>query len=104
MFYFVTQALQDPVSSSSFAARHKLRDLPTKFFLSSVGFIFQQTKDSALLQADQHFRGIFEWGMLYKAGYRAYHTVPKINPIYVFPEMQLCSLVPNFYIHVSVSH
>jgi hypothetical protein len=26
------------------------------------------------------------------------------NPIYVFPEMKLRSLVPNSYIHVSVSH
>jgi hypothetical protein len=25
------------------------------------------------------------------------------NPIYVFPEMKLCRLVPNSYIHVSVS-
>jgi hypothetical protein len=25
------------------------------------------------------------------------------NPIYVFPEMKLRCLVPNFYIHVSVS-
>jgi hypothetical protein len=25
------------------------------------------------------------------------------NPIYVFPEMNLCGLVPNSYIHVSVS-
>jgi hypothetical protein len=25
------------------------------------------------------------------------------NPIYVFPEMKLCGLVPNYYIHVSVS-
>ncbi len=25
------------------------------------------------------------------------------NPIYVFPEMKLCGLVPNAYIHVSVS-
>jgi hypothetical protein len=27
----------------------------------------------------------------------------KKNPIYVFPEMKLRGLVPNFYIHVSVS-
>jgi hypothetical protein len=26
------------------------------------------------------------------------------NPIYVFPEMKLRGLVPNFYIHVSVSN
>jgi hypothetical protein len=26
------------------------------------------------------------------------------NPIYVFPEMKLCGLVPSFYIHVSVSN
>jgi hypothetical protein len=25
------------------------------------------------------------------------------NPIYVFPEMELCGLSPNFHIHVSVS-
>ncbi len=27
----------------------------------------------------------------------------KQDPIYVFPEMKLCDLVPNFHIHVSVS-
>ncbi len=27
----------------------------------------------------------------------------KEDPIYVFPEMKLCGLVPSFYIHVSVS-
>jgi hypothetical protein len=27
----------------------------------------------------------------------------KQDPIYVFPEMKLRGLVPNFYIHVSVS-
>ncbi len=26
------------------------------------------------------------------------------NPIYVFPEMKLCGLVPNSYIHVSVNN
>jgi hypothetical protein len=26
------------------------------------------------------------------------------NPVYVFPEMTLCGLVSNFYIHVSVSN
>jgi hypothetical protein len=26
------------------------------------------------------------------------------NPIHVFPEMKLCGLVPNSYIHVSVSY
>ncbi len=26
------------------------------------------------------------------------------NPIYVFPEMKLRGLVPNYYIHVSVSY
>jgi hypothetical protein len=25
------------------------------------------------------------------------------NPIYVFPDMKLCGLVPNSYIHISVS-
>jgi hypothetical protein len=25
------------------------------------------------------------------------------NPIYVYPEMKLCALVPNYYIHVYVS-
>jgi hypothetical protein len=32
-----------------------------------------------------------------------YITHCKENPIYVFPEMKLLSLVPNFPIHVSVS-
>ncbi len=28
----------------------------------------------------------------------------KEGPIYVFPEMKLCDLVPNLHIHVSVSN
>jgi hypothetical protein len=41
------------------------------------------------------------------------HTIPKIwekimhcneNPIYVFPEKELCGISPKFHIHVSVSN
>jgi hypothetical protein len=41
---------------------------------------------------------------MYKGRYQAkqYHTVPK-NLKQKFPDMKLRSLVPNFYIHVSVS-
>jgi hypothetical protein len=50
----------------------------------------------------EQFSEQFSNYIIKKQYYEAECTVPK-NPIYVFPEMKLCGLIPNSYIHVSGS-
>ncbi len=55
---------------------------------------------SALLEAVLQLQILLDPHRLVKLDPDQHYTE---NPIYVFPERKLCGLVPNSYIHVSVS-